>query len=348
MPRTSVKSPDAFRTISEAADALDLPQHVLRFWETRFSQIKPMKRSGGRRYYRPSDIALLQGIRHLLYDEGYTIKGVQRILREQGIAYVAGQGASQAAAPAEPAAAAKAEPAQPRAPEPRPQEPHPQEPTAPQGSGQPIPQAIPNGSTPANPLPADPLPTNPLPAGPSPVVAEPAVEPVPAPQPAAAPADPVAAVPESQPAPSQPPQPVAPQSSPPSQTSPPPQPETAAPAPQPSFPPLGGSAASTLRFMPDVEAVAEQTTPVAVPLVTPAPPSPAANQPAAQPASVPAAPSVPPAQQPSVHYPMSSDRPRLNAQDTETLVQALRTLLDCKAILDSARQPKPNSGSATS
>lgn len=92
MARASVKSPDAFRTISEAADALDLPQHVLRFWETRFSQIKPMKRSGGRRYYRPSDIALLQGIRHLLYDEGYTIKGVQRILREQGIAHVTSMG----------------------------------------------------------------------------------------------------------------------------------------------------------------------------------------------------------------------------------------------------------------
>ncbi len=90
MARASVKSPDAFRTISEAADALDLPQHVLRFWETRFSQIKPMKRSGGRRYYRPTDIALLQGIRNLLYDEGYTIKGVQRILREQGAAHVAG------------------------------------------------------------------------------------------------------------------------------------------------------------------------------------------------------------------------------------------------------------------
>jgi DNA-binding transcriptional MerR regulator len=75
MARASAKSPEAFRTISEAADVLDLPQHVLRFWETRFSQIKPMKRSGGRRYYRPSDIALLQGIRHLLYDEGYTIKG---------------------------------------------------------------------------------------------------------------------------------------------------------------------------------------------------------------------------------------------------------------------------------
>ncbi len=82
------KSPDAFRTISEVAEDLDLPQHVLRFWETRFSQIKPMKRGGGRRYYRPDDINLLRGIRHLLYDEGYTIKGVQKILKEQGIQQV--------------------------------------------------------------------------------------------------------------------------------------------------------------------------------------------------------------------------------------------------------------------
>lgn len=78
------KSPDAFRTISEVADDLDLPQHVLRFWETRFSQIKPLKRGGGRRYYRPADVDLLRGIQHLLYDEGYTIKGVQKILRENG------------------------------------------------------------------------------------------------------------------------------------------------------------------------------------------------------------------------------------------------------------------------
>jgi DNA-binding transcriptional MerR regulator len=79
------KAPDAFRTISEVADDLDVPQHVLRFWETRFSQIKPMKRSGGRRYYRPDDVNLLRGIRRLLYGEGYTIRGVQRILREQGV-----------------------------------------------------------------------------------------------------------------------------------------------------------------------------------------------------------------------------------------------------------------------
>ena len=82
------KAPDAFRTISEVADDLDLPQHVLRFWETRFTQIKPLKRGGGRRYYRPQDVDLLRGIRHLLYSEGYTIRGVQRILREQGPRFV--------------------------------------------------------------------------------------------------------------------------------------------------------------------------------------------------------------------------------------------------------------------
>jgi DNA-binding transcriptional MerR regulator len=84
------KAPDAFRTISEVADDLDIPQHVLRFWETRFVQIKPMKRSGGRRYYRPDDVDLLRGIRRLLYGEGYTIRGVQRILKEHGIKSVQG------------------------------------------------------------------------------------------------------------------------------------------------------------------------------------------------------------------------------------------------------------------
>ncbi len=84
------KAPDAFRTISEVADDLDIPQHVLRFWETRFTQIKPMKRSGGRRYYRPDDVDLLRGIRRLLYGEGYTIRGVQRILKENGIKSVQG------------------------------------------------------------------------------------------------------------------------------------------------------------------------------------------------------------------------------------------------------------------
>ncbi|MDJ0612183.1 MAG: MerR family transcriptional regulator [Rhizobiaceae bacterium] len=78
------KNPDAFKTISEVADELELPQHVLRFWETRFNQIKPMKRGGGRRYYRPDDVDLLRGIKSLLYDEGYTIRGVQRLLKEQG------------------------------------------------------------------------------------------------------------------------------------------------------------------------------------------------------------------------------------------------------------------------
>jgi DNA-binding transcriptional MerR regulator len=79
------KSAEAFRTISEVAEELDLPQHVLRFWETRFTQIKPLKRGGGRRYYRPDDIELLRSIRQLLYGEGYTIKGVQKILKEQGV-----------------------------------------------------------------------------------------------------------------------------------------------------------------------------------------------------------------------------------------------------------------------
>ena len=82
------KAPEAFRTISEVANDLDLPQHVLRFWETRFQQIKPLKRGGGRRYYRPDDIDLLRGIRHLLYSEGYTIRGAQRILKDHGIKFV--------------------------------------------------------------------------------------------------------------------------------------------------------------------------------------------------------------------------------------------------------------------
>jgi DNA-binding transcriptional MerR regulator len=84
------KAPDAFRTISEVAGELDVPQHVLRFWESRFPQIRPMKRGGGRRYYRPDDVDLLRGIRYLLYGEGYTIRGVQRILRDQGGTFVQG------------------------------------------------------------------------------------------------------------------------------------------------------------------------------------------------------------------------------------------------------------------
>ena len=86
------KAPDAFRTISEVADELDIPQHVLRFWETRFAQIKPMKRSGGRRYYRPDDVDLLKGIRALLYSDGFTIKGVQKVLKERGLRHVADVG----------------------------------------------------------------------------------------------------------------------------------------------------------------------------------------------------------------------------------------------------------------
>lgn len=84
------KSPDAFRTISEVAEVLDIPAHVLRFWESRFPQIRPVKRAGGRRYYRPADVALLTGIKRLLHDEGMTIRGVQKILREQGVRHVAG------------------------------------------------------------------------------------------------------------------------------------------------------------------------------------------------------------------------------------------------------------------
>ena len=80
----SKKAPTAFRTISEVADDLHIPQHVLRFWETKFTQVKPLKRGGGRRYYRPDDITLLRRISHLLYTQGYTIKGVQRLLREGG------------------------------------------------------------------------------------------------------------------------------------------------------------------------------------------------------------------------------------------------------------------------
>jgi DNA-binding transcriptional MerR regulator len=92
------KSPDAFRTISEVGEDLDLPQHVLRFWETRFTQIKPMKRGGGRRYYRPQDVDLIKGIRHMLYDQGYTIKGVQKLLRENGNQFLIAIGSGDVAA----------------------------------------------------------------------------------------------------------------------------------------------------------------------------------------------------------------------------------------------------------
>ena len=80
----NIKSPEAFRTISEVSKDLSLPQHVLRFWETKFVQIKPIKRGGGRRYYRPEDIELLKGIKNLLYNDGYTIRGVQKVIKEIG------------------------------------------------------------------------------------------------------------------------------------------------------------------------------------------------------------------------------------------------------------------------
>lgn len=93
------KGPEAFRTISEAADELGVPQHVLRFWETKFSFIRPMKRAGGRRFYRPQDISVLAGVRRLLHEEGYTIKGVQRLHREQGVKRLLAAGAGEPVAP---------------------------------------------------------------------------------------------------------------------------------------------------------------------------------------------------------------------------------------------------------
>ena len=111
------KNVDAFRTISEVAEILDLPQHVLRFWETRFPQIKPLKRAGGRRFYRPDDVELLRTIRQLLYADGYTIKGVQRLLKEHGVrAVVALQGQRALAAQALDAPSAQLAPEMPVAP----------------------------------------------------------------------------------------------------------------------------------------------------------------------------------------------------------------------------------------
>lgn len=92
------KGPEAFRTISEAADELNVPQHVLRFWETKFAFIRPMKRAGGRRFYRPADIAVLRGVKRLLHDEGYTIKDVQRLHREQGLKRLTSDGEGEGAA----------------------------------------------------------------------------------------------------------------------------------------------------------------------------------------------------------------------------------------------------------
>ena len=99
------KGPEAFRTISEAAEELSVPQHVLRFWETKFTFIRPMKRAGGRRFYRPSDIAVLKGVRRLLHDEGYTIKGVQRLHREQGVRRLIAAGEGETVARGAPATA---------------------------------------------------------------------------------------------------------------------------------------------------------------------------------------------------------------------------------------------------
>ena len=105
--RRGAKSATAFRTISEVASDLNVPSHVLRFWETRFSQVKPLKRGGGRRYYRPEDIALLRNIRSLLYEDGYTIKGVQKLLREGGAKTLVQSMSSTKGTPAEPASHAK-------------------------------------------------------------------------------------------------------------------------------------------------------------------------------------------------------------------------------------------------
>jgi DNA-binding transcriptional MerR regulator len=119
------KSPDAYRTISEAAEEAGLPAHVLRFWETKFSQLKPVKRKGGRRLYRPQDVLLLKGLRRLLYDEGYTIKGAQKYLRENGVASVGALGVGEA----------------------EPQTPEPAAPTPVAGEAAPVSQ----GAAPANP-----------------------------------------------------------------------------------------------------------------------------------------------------------------------------------------------------
>jgi DNA-binding transcriptional MerR regulator len=102
--RGGAKAPDAFRTIREVSEELDIPQHVLRFWESKFTQIKPLKRGGGRRYYRPDDIVLLRRIRELLYTEGYTIKGVQKLLREGGARAAESTGGDDVAPAVEPAA----------------------------------------------------------------------------------------------------------------------------------------------------------------------------------------------------------------------------------------------------
>jgi DNA-binding transcriptional MerR regulator len=124
------KSPEAFRTIREVAEAMDLPQHVLRFWETRFPQIRPLKRAGGRRYYRPEDVERLRLLKRLLYDEGYTIKGVQKLFKQQGMQSLASAPRLQFG-PAEPYADDDGEESSPVAPAPEIES---EEPASPQGA----------------------------------------------------------------------------------------------------------------------------------------------------------------------------------------------------------------------
>jgi DNA-binding transcriptional MerR regulator len=303
MARALAKSPEAFRTISEAADALDLPQHVLRFWETRFSQIKPMKRSGGRRYYRPNDIALLQGIRHLLYDEGYTIKGVQRILREQGIAHVVSFADQNPAEPAPHHVSAKSV-------------------GPPPGhlSPQAAPQQQPLAQEPSRP-------------------------------------DPVRAALASP----QPQQPVPPQAA-----------QQAPVAPPAHVAPSTVSASSGLRFVAEPEPepqrpVSPQPAPQQAPAISQAVPQPVAHavsletQVQRPPASQPLPTPVPPIASPVLGAPApvlsvaqltvppgaSQVGGQLTPHQTESLVRALRTLMDCKSQLDQARPAPTASPTAT-
>lgn len=111
--RKAAKAPSAFRTISEVAEELDVQQHVLRFWETKFSQVRPLKRGGGRRYYRPEDVTLLKRIHHLLYTEGYTIKGAQKLLKGQGKAQIAAAAQAQDSAALAPKTVVAAKPSRP-------------------------------------------------------------------------------------------------------------------------------------------------------------------------------------------------------------------------------------------
>ena len=155
-----IKAPDAFRTISEVAGDLDLPQHVLRFWETRFTQIKPMKRGGGRRYYRPEDVDLLRGIRFLLYAEGFTIRGVQRVLKEKGVGFVAGAG--QVGSPESPSASMPPPPAANMTPAPPPR---PRTPLEPLAAAMPEPESFDRTGPPMTAEPPRPEAARPMPAG---------------------------------------------------------------------------------------------------------------------------------------------------------------------------------------